>query len=869
MTLKSLRFIHIDEEILVRYGNRFDYTGALNILQVEQDIQAGFTFEETASDFINTFNNDIENNVISPFLREVDPDGMLVRGYSAQGILHNLHFMHEHVVNEFCKKDIVQYNGVHTQGYFIDETNIDFLRNLLIEQLFTTLYFKTLDNSEFYMWELTHNPANDENVSMWHISDRDFGIVCNVVWMIYELINIMQEHEDYITADRVIMNIVSMKHDKLIEYFVALNLTVKDWCLYYKYCKHMNVDTRNDVYVTSIAVKSYRNTKEKMFRTLVEDYELRLREFSLTVKPLKVRFPGDSMLSYCNDIAITLPFNVDSFLVKIKNEVSYFLVSSLIHWLTPQFDDRNRFSVEFGAKYYNLDIRLEVFDELVSEVKRFKSLDRDTYESVVFHNIQGLWSEPNNIFNVKLSTPNLLLLVKHLEFEDYKKLWDIVNDRYYNDNEWQWEYYYIAFYYQDSNVNLERIKFRYHQLLRYNNFPVIEDLEPLSLSNVFITEEIQYYNTQEARSLPLNITYDNIIEIDIIDLGYEDKHEIVFADYINRKERNVHDTIIIDYDFHLEQADIMKSLVFDPNSGTEISLVAKFIKDPKIIVIIEIDREAYRTLWFNRLCPYSRSHLIRKQQLVIEDMLHYRRRACLMRLKSELEKSRNIYNRTERPLNITLLDTRIVLHYPAKLVEHKNNNCKDKDALLDDSEYYSQLICRSDDYNNLMLSRLKSELKLDSMDLIECRSKEFMYNENTSKKSNIIKALMKYGFNSVITLCFIDNKVEYFDTYQHDDIYRDAHLGNSGYSLYCIRFRRNYSSVNILKHDDQYLHELSIINQSSTSNTNNNNKTWQKSFSELVNRHLHTYNTTINVGEILWHGNLVRDNLPEDCIIST
>ena len=168
-----------------------------------------------------------------------------------------------------------------------------------------------------------------------------------------------------------------------------------------------------------------------------------------------------------------------------------------------------------------------------------------------------------------------------------------------------------------------------------------------------------------------------------------------------------------------------------------------------------------------------------------------------------------------------------------------------------------------------MLSRLKSELNLDSMDLIECRSKEFMYNENTSKKSNIIKALMKYGFNSVITLCFIDNKVEYFDTYQLDDIYRDAHLGNSGYSLYCIRFRRNYSSVNILKHDEQYLHELSIINQSSTSNTINNNKTWQKSFSELVNRHLHTYNTTINVSEILWQGNLVRDNLPEDCIIST
>ena len=149
---------------------------------------------------------------------------------------------------------------------------------------------------------------------------------------------------------------------------------------------------------------------------------------------------------------------------------------------------------------------MKVFDEIIAEVKRFKSLDRDTYESNVFHNIQGLWSEPNNIFNIKLTTPNLLLLIKHLEFEDYKRLWDIVNDIFYNDNEWQWEYGYIAFYYQDSNVNLDRIRFRLHQLLRYNNFPVIEDVEKLSLTNVFITDDIGYCNAFEARSLPLLIS---------------------------------------------------------------------------------------------------------------------------------------------------------------------------------------------------------------------------------------------------------------------------------------------------------------------------------------------------------------------------
>ena len=86
-------------------------------------------------------------------------------------------------------------------------------------------------------------------------------------------------------------------------------------------------------------------------------------------------------------------------------------------------------------------------------------------------------------------------------------------------------------------------------------------------------------------------------------------YEIVFADYTNRKARNTHNSIInIDYDFHVEHADIMNSLIFDPNSATGISLVAKFIKDPNTIVLIEIDREAYRTMWFNRLCPFSRSH---------------------------------------------------------------------------------------------------------------------------------------------------------------------------------------------------------------------------------------------------------------------
>jgi hypothetical protein len=70
-----------------------------------------------------------------------------------------------------------------------------------------------------------------------------------------------------------------------------------------------------------------------------------------------------------------------------------------------------------------------------------------------------------------------------------------------------------------------------------------------------------------------------------------------------------------------------------------------------------------------------------------------------------------------------------------------------------------------------------------------------------------------------------------------------------------------------VKHDDEYLEELEKINLDTLAN--NSNKKWKKSFSSLVNRHLHTSETTLNVSDILWHDNLQRDNLPYGCSIST
>ena len=399
---------------------------------------------------------------------------------------------------------------------------------------------------------------------------------------------------------------------------------------------------------------------------------------------------------------------------------------------------------------------------------------------------------------------------------------------------------------------------RYHQVIRLKNRINIIDKE-ITMFNVFKTNDIKDYYEVESKSLPLTIQYKDIIMLDISEIG-RSLVELVFTQSTNRNYPAItRDDIICEYNYEKENANVMNSMVFDANSPTNISFVFRLIKKHTQIVIIQLDIEAYRKLKFNELCNFSKTPLLRMQQLVIEDLFN-RHKEITTKITNLLYISNQTLHRNEVSYNISDLDKSIIEFYSDILKD--KSNFKD---LYNGAMYWSNYILRTDSYITLQEHILKRELKFENMNLSIYRDTNFIYDNNKTIKYNVLQFLISYGFTSMVYLYF-DNTIKY-NIYRNGNAgYADVQLCNRDYTLICLELSIKEKPVFLVKHDAKYKDQMGYVLREHDIDLDyvGINHGWKEELCSLVYRHLHTNDTIINLNEFLLYREWDFPNIPND-----
>jgi hypothetical protein len=262
---------------------------------------------------------------------------------------------------------------------------------------------------------------------------------------------------------------------------------------------------------------------------------------------------------------------------------------------------------------------------------------------------------------------------------------------------------------------------------------------------------------------------------------------------------------------------------------------------------------------FNELCTYSKTPLLRMQQLVVEDLLN-RHKELRSKITTLLFISNNATHRNEVSFNNTDLDETIIDFYD--MVRKDRNNIKD---IYDGTMYWSNSILRSDSYLTLQEHILKREIKFDNIDALVRKNMDFTYDNNNSVKYNVLQFIFKYGFASMVYLYF-DDAIRY-NTYRIDNAgYANS---NRDYMLICLELSLQDKPVFLVKSDLYYDKQMSYILNDRDINLDYThiNLGWQEAICSLVNRHLHTDETIINTNEFLLYREWDRPNIPNDANI--
>ena len=876
--LRASKKIKRNSEILVNYGIRFKYDYVTNVLvnaQLQEQEEATQDFDmrgyndnidiaslsiqfiQRKEDFENTFG--IEEEIIldkskeieyPDFLIEADSDLIITNSYREFNIVSNLIAIFNDVVHNSCEKEII-INNIKEHRYIMNEVNIDLLRGILLRQLFITYYFSEIGISEYFHWDLVQNPSNEETALYWNVKDKDFALVCEIVCDMYEIFKFEKSLWNIQFAHNIFEYIMKMKPQDLMKYFIALNLSSDDWSIYIKYTRHINNRFNFITYNKLDTMLSYHKARETMFKELIQDYDLCID-----------RDPDRISETYSEDVMIKVPLGIMGFKIKAENQVMYYIIRSIIILFQHEFIQYSDFVDTFG-KYYEFDNIEEIYKSIVLEAERFIIADSKNVDGIV--NLQTSeimftsFIEEKCNFQVKKIVPEIITLFYSLDYNHTLDVWDFINTHLYRDQEWLWEYYFLLTYHRNDHLlNIIFRNMRYHQVIRLKNRINITDKE-ITMFNVFKTNDIKDYYEVDSKSLPFTIQHKDIIMIDISEIG-RNLIELVFANSCNRNYPALtRDDIICEYNYEKENANVMNSMVFDANSPTNISFVFRLIKKHNQIVIIPLDIEAYRNLMFNELCTYSRSPLIRMQQLVIENLFN-RHKEITKKITDLLFISNQTSHRNEVSYNISDLDESIIEFY-VDVVKDKNNS---KDV-YNGTMYWSNYILRTDNYITLQEHILKRELKLENMNLSIYRSTNFIYDNNKTIKYNVLQFLFSYGFSSMVYVYF-DHAIRY-NVYRDGNAgYADVQLCDRDYTLICLELSIKEKPVFLVKHDFEFNKQMDYVLGDRDMNVDNIgiNQGWQEAICSLVNRHLHTNETIINLNEFLLYREWDIPNIPND-----
>jgi hypothetical protein len=239
-----------------------------------------------------------------------------------------------------------------------------------------------------------------------------------------------------------------MKHGDLMQYFVALNLSSEDWCLYFKYTKHLNNRNNYSVYNKVEALISYQKAREAMFKNLIQEYDLCISRDLDRINE-----------TYSDSVKLKVPLGMLGFIVKAENQVLYYIIRSMIIFFQYEFSHEEYFTESLG-KYFEMNIINELYQNIMSEIERFCVLVSKSPSGIF--NLQTseimftTFMEEKCDFEVKRLVPNLISLFYTLDYEHTMDIWNFINIHLYRDQEGLWEYYYLLTYHRnDLNLNIE------------------------------------------------------------------------------------------------------------------------------------------------------------------------------------------------------------------------------------------------------------------------------------------------------------------------------------------------------------------------------------------------------------------------------
>ena len=182
--------------------------------------------------------------------------------------------------------------------------------------------------------------------------------------------------------------------------------------------------------------------------------------------------------------------------------------------------------------------------------------------------------------------------------------------------------------------------------------------------------------------------------------------------------------------------------------------------------------------------------------------------------------------------------------------------------------YWSNNILRADSYLSLQEHTLKREIKFENMNVTLHKNNGFTYDNNKTIKYNVLQFLFSYGFASMVYVYF-DHAIRYNIYRDGNAGYADVQLCDRDYTLICLELSTKEKPVFLVKHDFEFNKQMDYVLGDQDMNVDyiGINQGWQEVLCSLVNRHLHTNETIINLNEFLLYREWDIPNIPNDANI--
>jgi len=490
---------------------------------------------------------------------------------------------------------------------------------------------------------------------------------------------------------------------------------------------------------------------------------------------------------------------------------------------------------------------------------------------------------------VRKGCPNLLQFIDCLPFEYVKQFWYAIYKEDYMEHSIQVherEYLYILKYCgKDTVFTQDYFVNRYSQLIRQCESEECDSkyflLKDLKVEEIASYEDVTSLCFNEALKCPLTISYSKILCVHFQRLPFRTALDVVFL-HKHRKDLSIlfneWKQSVGEKDFFYEQAYIDQTFLFDANSPTHLSVIFQNYRDPTTFYLIPIDVNTYKYICAARLSNLNSETLNRTIQMLLREMLFNDSSQLLHRILESQDSIDHHYNHSNEVVTNHF-------EYDYYVINHQLYISTDISDPMCETNYLLRKEERNTSYQALLWNVLRERL---NKNLVTIKG-DIYFNVLLTRQANVDMFVRKYGMESIIQLQWHKGRVYLSNKSGKNDVIA---LGNTGYALYSLYFKRDLVVVNMVKLDTIYLTYINcskqldvhsykmeemdmstILSADSVSDDYEDDSSTAEelerdyAFCKLIMRHLHSDDTVINLDVFINQFDLGNDNLPKSRVI--